>query len=114
MAYLYDPADIRVERREMGRDLLLIVTGGDAHIGAVSMAYAEEGRVRVETSTVPGHKESVLSEPAALQAARLLACTVTVAMGIHYDGLNREQIEEIGSIVSIRIEEALNEAAKLI
>ncbi|NGZ74532.1 prenylated flavin chaperone LpdD [Saccharibacillus alkalitolerans] len=109
MKYVYNPSDIRVERRDVGRDTLLIVTGGAAHIGASSTAYAEDGGLRAGTSAVPGHKEHLLSEPAALHAARVLKRTVTVVMGIHYDGLSRAQIEELSEIVNRKIEEAIRE-----
>ncbi|QDH23383.1 hypothetical protein [Saccharibacillus brassicae] len=101
--------EIVVERRDVGRDTLLIVTGGAAHIGAVSTAYMERGEVRVQTCVVPGHREQVLSEPAARRAARLLRRTVTVAMGIHYDGLTRAQIDEISAVVQRKIGERLEE-----
>lgn len=104
--YVYIPDDIKVERREVGRDTLLIVTGGAAHIGAVSTAYMEEGELRVQTCSMPGHKEHTLSEPAALHASRLLQRTVTVAMGIHYDCVSRAQIDEISAIVLRKLEEA--------
>lgn len=88
--------DVRLEYREIGPDILLIITGGDAHIGAVSTAYASpEFSVEVRTSSVPGHKEYLLSEDFALRACKRLSRTVTVVMGIHYDNLNSEQIEHV-------------------
>jgi len=110
--YPFKPEDIRVERREIGRDTLLVVTGGAAHIGAVSTAYLEEAAYKVSTTIVPGHKEHVLSEPSALHAARLLERTVTVVMGIHYDGITHEQISSVSSVVSRLIDEALDASEK--
>ncbi|MEJ8302843.1 hypothetical protein [Saccharibacillus sacchari] len=111
--YPFNPGDIRVERQETGRDTLLVITGGAAHIGAVSTAYLEADEYKVNTTRVPGHKEHVLSEPAALHAARLLERTVTVIMGIHYDGLTREQISEVSDTVYRLIDKALDTSKKM-
>lgn len=111
--YSFNPENIRVERQDIGKDTLLVVTGGEAHIGAASTAYLEADEYKVSTTRVPGHKEHVLSEPAALHAARLLERTVTVVMGIHYDGITREQISEVSSVVSRLIDEALDTSKKI-
>lgn len=89
---------LSLEEIEMGRDLLLVITGGDAHIGAVSTAYLKESSpsgFEVETSSVPGHKEHVLTETFALTCALQLRRTVTVVMGIHFDHLQRQELDEL-------------------
>ncbi|OWR32826.1 hypothetical protein CDO73_03805 [Saccharibacillus sp. O23] len=106
-AYPFTPEDLTVERQEIGKDTLFVVRGGEAHIGAVSTAYFEDGAIVVETTSLPGHKEALLSEPAARRAAESLRRTVTVVMGIHYDGITAEQIAEVSAIASKRLEEAL-------
>lgn len=106
-AYPYAPEDLTVEREEIGKDVLFIVRGGKAHIGAVSTAYFEDGEIRVETTSLPGHKEYLLSEPAARRAAESLRRTATVVMGIHYDGITAEQIAEVSDTVSSLFEESL-------
>ncbi|MCJ8012496.1 hypothetical protein MUG84_12210 [Paenibacillus sp. KQZ6P-2] len=90
---------IRIQEILVGRDLMLILTGGSAHIGSVSTAYINEKDKRVEVQTVdlPGHREHDLTVEMAEKAAAALGRTVTVAAGIHYDGINREQILEIVS-----------------
>jgi hypothetical protein len=87
--------DLKLEAIPMGRDLLLLVTGGEVHIGASSTAYWKDGSVEVETTSVPGHKEYTICGKYASLAASSLHRTVTVVMGIHYDDLNREQIMQI-------------------
>lgn len=88
--------DIGLQAISVGRDMLLIITGGEAHIGAASTAYpAEGGEVMEQTSAVPGHKEHTLTAGLATRAAAALHRTVTVVMGIHYDGLAKEEILEI-------------------
>ncbi len=105
--YPFTPEDLTVEHREIGKDTLFVVKGGVAHIGAVSTAYFENGEIVVDTTSLPGHKEVLLSEPAARRAAEFLRRTVTVVMGIHYDGITAEQIAEVSDTVSRLFEEAL-------
>ncbi|GAC42548.1 hypothetical protein [Paenibacillus popilliae] len=88
-------ADIRVEALPQGRDWLFLVSGGDSHIGAVSTAWNEAGQCKVATHTVPGHREDELSAAMALHASEALGTTVTVAAGIHYDKLRKEDIVKV-------------------
>ncbi|WP_374016097.1 hypothetical protein ABU162_17305 [Paenibacillus thiaminolyticus] len=88
-------ADIRVEAIRQGRDWLFLVSGGDAHIGAVSTSWNEAGQWKVATHTVPGHREDELSAAMALRAAEALDTTVTVAAGIHYDDLRKDDIAKV-------------------
>ncbi|MUG47497.1 hypothetical protein [Paenibacillus woosongensis] len=100
-------ADIALQEIAIGKDILLIVSGGERHIGASSTAYLNEGQMHVQTCAVPGHKEHVLSEGLAMRAAEMLSRTVTVVMGIHYDQLSREEISAISGHVSRLMEEYL-------
>lgn len=89
---------IRIQEIPVGRDLLVIVTGGEAHIGSVATAYLSEGSSRetvVQTADVPGHREHELASEMASKAAGMLGVTVTVAAGIHFDDLARSEIQEI-------------------
>ncbi|MCR8842749.1 hypothetical protein NQ117_03565 [Paenibacillus sp. SC116] len=47
------------------------------------------------THVVPGHKEAVLSEPMAMEAAKMLRTTVTVIAGIHYEQLQKHEIDQV-------------------
>lgn len=67
--------------------------GGDLpHIGAVSAVSCDK---RLETILFPGHREAVLSESWATSLNRQTGMPVAVTAGIHYDGVTREDIEEI-------------------
>lgn len=99
--------DIKLEAIPMGRDLLLTITGGEAHIGSASTAYPVTGGFDVQTATVPGHKEHTLSEGFALRAAAVLNRTVTVVMGIHYDNLSKEEIQAVSQHTSDLLEKYL-------
>lgn len=91
----YDLKSIRVEVVEAGIDKVFLVTGGQAHIGAVSTFYLEQERISGTTVHIPGHKEQELCERLARKAALQLKVTVTVIMGIHFDSVTRMQIDEI-------------------
>ncbi|MCK6076860.1 hypothetical protein [Paenibacillus silvae] len=91
----YDLKSIRVEVVEAGIDKVFLVTGGQAHIGAVSTFYLEQERISGTTVHIPGHKEQELCERLARKAALQLKVTVTVIMGIHFDSITRMQIDEI-------------------
>lgn len=91
---------ILIKELEIGKDLLLMITGGEAHIGAVATAYtSSESDPVIETETigVPGHKEAELADGFARELAERLGRTVTVVMGIHYDHLSREELKELVS-----------------
>lgn len=85
-------ADIRVQAIRQGRDWLFLLTGGEAHIGAVSTSWNAAGQWKAATHAVPGHREDELAAAMALRASEALGTTVTVAAGIHYDQLRKEHI----------------------
>ena len=103
----FQPEDIELSAVEVGRDLLLLITGGVRHIGAASTAYIEDGSLQASTSAVPHHKEHTISESIALKAASALGKTVTVVMGIHYDNLGKEEIMKVVEIVNGKVDEYL-------
>ncbi|MDR0267589.1 hypothetical protein [Paenibacillus sp.] len=106
--------DIRITEVPVGRDILLLLTGGTAHIGAVATAYfcGKAQEVQVQTIDLPGHREQELAAYMAEKAAEALGCTVTVAAGIHYDGINKAQILDIVAEAKAVFNTYLTKAAK--
>ncbi|WP_339314536.1 hypothetical protein [Paenibacillus sp. FSL R10-2734] len=102
-----NPDDIELTATAVGRDLLLLISGGVRHIGAASTAYLNGDQVEVLTSAVPHHKEHTISESIALRVAEALNRTVTVVMGIHYDDLTKEGIMEVVEIVNNKVNQYL-------
>lgn len=84
---------VRLELRAQGRDLLLVVTGGEAHVGAAAVAAPDWAEARLVV--VPGHKEGPLAAAAAIRLARAAGCTCAVVAGIHQDGATRDEITAI-------------------
>jgi hypothetical protein len=107
----FNPDDIQILEVPVGRDTMLIVTGGAAHIGAVSTAYFVNNGIDVQTTILPGHKEHTISEGLARKAAEVLGRTVTVAAGIHYDHISREEIDAIVVIVNERMDDYLKQTS---
>lgn len=80
----------------MGRDVVFLVTGGTAHIGAIATAYVTNDRlVRADVLSLPGHREGELAAELAKTASRTLGCSVAVLAGIHLDQPSRQDIEHI-------------------
>ncbi|MRN54510.1 hypothetical protein [Paenibacillus monticola] len=103
------PDDIELSVTVVGRDILLLITGGVRHIGAASTAYLDGENVEVLTSAVPHHKEHTISEAIARKVAAKLRKTVTVVMGIHYDDLTKEGILEVVEIVNAKVDQYLGQ-----
>lgn len=77
---------LSVRTIEAGADYVLLVTGGQAHIGATAVSYpAEDGGVHTEVIGLPGHKEAELARELADMACSRLGKAVTVVAGIHID-----------------------------
>ncbi len=79
--------------RAQGRDLVLTVTGGRAHVGAVAVA-APDGRAVGEVIT-PGHREGPLARAGAAALAVAAGRTVAAVVGIHHDDLARDEIDAV-------------------
>ena len=89
--------EVRLEVQAVGRDLLLKITGGEAHVGAVAVCEPPgPGADPVPVVTVvPGHKEGPLAESCAVRLATASGRTVCAVAGIHQDDATREEIAAI-------------------
>lgn len=75
-----------------GRDLQVLCSGGDAHIGAVALATPHKDATQTSVLLVPGHREEGIAQHMANRLACALNCTVCVSVGIHYDHIQKEEI----------------------
>ncbi|THF83327.1 prenylated flavin chaperone LpdD [Cohnella fermenti] len=102
--------EIDIRRVSMGRDVVFIVTGGTAHLGAAAVACGEDGRiVHASAWKLPGHREEELAAELAAMAALSLGRTVAVLAGIHLDRPTRLEIEEAVAAARSRMRQALDE-----
>jgi hypothetical protein len=75
-----------------GRDLVVLITGGDAHVGAAAVAAPGEG---IHAAVLPPHKEGPLARECAALLAEAAGCTVCAVAGIHQDEITKEEIAAI-------------------
>ncbi|WP_052339311.1 hypothetical protein [Gorillibacterium massiliense] len=101
------PFQIQVRAEQVGRDYLFIVTGGEAHIGAVATAYLNGEGATTILSVVPGHREDQLVQELAERACLTLSCTATVVAGIHIEKATKEEIK-------LAVQTARNEMDRLL
>lgn len=105
---------IYLESKEIGKDLLITIYGGDEHhIGGVAIAYPTPSHYRdattvsVSTLTLPGHKDYVVANSAAEKISKAIETPVVVTVGIHYDNATSKDIEEIISAVNALVDELI-------
>ncbi|TCS81305.1 hypothetical protein [Tepidibacillus fermentans] len=94
-----NPYQIQIQHFKMGEDLVILVSGGVAHIGAVATAYVNENKIHVEVTQLPHHKEGELAREFAELAAQTLHRTVSVLMGIHIHQATKDDICQIEAYV---------------
>jgi len=89
----------------VGSDILVVLTGGRAHIGAVALAQPrpsiKDSQKISSTSSVftyVGHKEDVVAKAMSEGLSGALNKRVVVAAGIHWDELKKTDIELIVDI----------------
>lgn len=85
---------ISLKTMDVGGDLLVLITGGKAHIGATAVGIKAGDIATSSVITTPGHREDRVVKGAAEKLAKKLNRTVVVVSGIHYDNIAKEEIEE--------------------
>ncbi len=85
---------ISIELRavEVGEGLLVVITGGKAHIGAAALGIGNGSLATSSVITVPGHRDDRVAKDAAERLAKACGRTVVVVAGIHYDDMSRDEI----------------------
>jgi len=102
----------------VGDDLLVLLSGGKAHVGAVGIAQARPSLSDPsQTSstgsviTLPGHKEDTIAKHLAERLSAKLGCGVVVVAGMHWEGLSQEGSERV-LLLCARIGERIVEGLK--
>lgn len=88
---------VRLEVTAIGRDLLVTLTGGQAHAGAVALAGPAGSPGAAGLVVLPPHKEGPLAQECAEAVAAAAGCACVVAAGIHQDGATPQEIAAIVS-----------------
>jgi hypothetical protein len=83
----------------MGRDVQCLLYGGDAHIGAVALAWPDgDAGEQSRLLGLPGHREDETALRMARTLARTLGCVVCVSAGMHFDDITREEIAVVENL----------------
>jgi hypothetical protein len=82
---------LNYELTAVGKDILILLTGGDAHIGCT--AIGDDGRL--SSYTPQSHKDDALAIPLAKKVSETFHCVCTVVAGFHLDEITREEIAEV-------------------
>lgn len=81
---------------DVGEDLLIILTGGRAHIGAVSLANSKN---EAKTVSLDTHKEDIITQKVASHLREKTDKNICVVAGIHFDDISKKQIEIVLDLV---------------
>ena len=100
---------VNLELKYQGLDILLLVTGGKAHIGAVAVWNGQGQEGPVVVTELPGHREGPLAGECAEILGRASGRVVVTVVGIHQDRATRE---EIAAIVA-NVRQGASELAKV-
>ncbi|TFH09364.1 MAG: hypothetical protein E4H14_04585 [Candidatus Thorarchaeota archaeon] len=110
---------IYLEVKEIGKDLLISIHGGDEHhIGGVAIAYItpshyrDASTVSLSSLTFPGHKDYVVANSTAEKVCKALERATVVTAGIHYDNATKNDIDGILKAVEELVDELLLQYAK--
>jgi len=79
---------VRLELLPHGRDLVLLIGGGETHVGAVAAA----GDGPALSRALGSHREGPLAEVAAARVAAAAGCACAAVAGIHRDGATPAEI----------------------
>lgn len=102
---------IRIQAYEVGKDVVFLVTGGEAHIGAMATAWATPDTPTVQSCALalPGHREAEIAVELAEMASRTLNRTVAVVAGIHLESPTKEEIKAIVELARSRMRGTLEQ-----
>ena len=82
----------------VGKDYLVVISGGREHIGAVALGQCYGGEsVKANSSVIAayGHREDELALKTARYLSKALKANAAVTAGIHFDNLSSREIDEI-------------------
>jgi hypothetical protein len=86
--------DLRVDVTHFGRDLVVTLVGGEAHVGAVALGGFHK-RSYASVLTVPDHRDDVIAKEAASRISKELNCSCVVIVGIHVSNASEKLVSQI-------------------
>ncbi|HMK47950.1 MAG TPA: hypothetical protein VK436_15120 [Methanocella sp.] len=86
---------LKLDAKRLGGDLLVVITGGAAHIGAVGAGTNCNNMASSSVITLPGHRDDRIAKDAAERISRKTGSNCVVVVGIHYDRITDQEIKEL-------------------
>ncbi len=93
---------VTVEKRMLGKDILITVTGGEEHIGCTVLSVPrpsllKDGQISCTSSVinVTGHKDEFICRSLAEKTAKKYNRVTVCTGGIHLDDISKEQIQKL-------------------
>ena len=96
---------VSLSATRLGPDLLVVLSGGAAHIGAVGAGNTCSGLASSSVITMPGHRDDRIAKEAAERLSKSFRCNCVVVAGIHYDHISPEEINDIMLMCTSLLEE---------
>lgn len=90
----------------VGKDLQVVIEGGESHIGAVALCHA--GETPMQPLQLPHHREAELVQTVARRLASALGNTVCVSAGIHYQDITQAEIITVLSLADRLTDQCLD------
>jgi translation initiation factor 1 (eIF-1/SUI1) len=97
--------EVRLNARRIGKDVVIIIDGGEGHIGAVAAGTNCGGMAVSSVLTVPGHRDDRIAKDAAERISKKCGCNCAVVAGVHYDDITPQEIKDVLIISSSLMDE---------
>ncbi|HEY3274701.1 MAG TPA: hypothetical protein VGJ92_13105 [Methanocella sp.] len=97
--------EVRLNARRVGKDLVVVIDGGEGHIGAVAAGSNCGGMAISSVLTTPGHRDDRIAKDAAERISKKLGCNCAVIAGVHYDNITPQEIKDVIILSSSLIDE---------
>ena len=93
--YSDDSWNLECTVEAVGTDLLCRIHGGETHVGAVALAEWKAGRASTSCLVASGHREDKIAIHSAHKLCGASRRQVVGLCGIHFDGITKNDIDEI-------------------
>ncbi|KXS42322.1 MAG: hypothetical protein AWU58_1504 [Methanohalophilus sp. T328-1] len=90
--------------RIIGDSLLVTLTGGDEHIGAVAVGNSGASSV----ITLPGHRDDEIAHRQAGRINRKTGKDTVFLVGIHFDNIQPDEIRKICDTAELMVDELID------
>ena len=85
---------VELRAHRIGKDLMVILSGGEAHIGAVGVGCPLGVRASASVMSLPEHRDDRMAHHAAERISATCGCNCAVVAGVHFDDITPEEIRE--------------------